>query len=338
MKSISHIALILLLALSSCETAQYFAVETIVPAEFTFPVPSPRIVVVNNAVTQPEDKGVEYLAGSRPLKGYTLQKDSAHWTFINSLGDYLNEANFFEEVLVYNIATKEGEAFLSSLPIRQEKAEQIVDEVNADALLLTDRLLFNLSQQIIGTDSYFSSIEIVCEGTFSLYDGLKKKISPPLVLSDTLKFSNYVGYDTILFLKKIPEVLLMESARKMAEKVTERYAPHWRSSTRVYYAGSDSRMKTAFAYAKNNRVPEAIALWEEIYSTTESNKRKGMAAINIAVAQEMAIGYTPAIEWVEKALNAYSKEKPDKVKEERQFATAYKKELEQLRRNILRLP
>lgn len=334
MKDVKYITLSFLLALASCATTERVTVETKIPGEVVFPVVSPRVVVVNNAAVQPPDNGVEYLLGNKVLRGYVLSKDSAYQVFTNALGEFLDGTGFFEEVFIYNEPVRTDAAFLQSRPIDPVKAGEIADDVNADALILADRLLFQLSQQIVGSDAYFSSIEVFCHGDFSIYSAAKGEITHTFNVVDSLKFNDYVGSDTTLFLRKIPRSLLLASAMRVAEKVGEKCAPHWEYSERLFYTGFDSRMRTAYAYAKKGRWPQAVEQWTDIYNNSD-RKRRGMAAVNIATAEEINNSYTSALSWVDRALNAYSEENPGKVEEETKYAAEYRERLERLRRGVL---
>ena len=46
--------------LSACSTINYVGIETYNPAEVTFPENVAKVLIVNNAVPQPEDAGYEF--------------------------------------------------------------------------------------------------------------------------------------------------------------------------------------------------------------------------------------------------------------------------------------
>lgn len=335
MKCKVFLGIFALVLLFSCETARQFTVETLTPTSVFYPVNSPRVVIVNNAVVQPADNGVEFYLDNMRIRCCELKKDSTIKKLIYFWANGLDWSDHFDEVLVYNYPLRTDDSFLASPPIHQDTAQKIANEVNADALLIVDRLLFRISQQVIGRDVYYSSSVLTCEGVFSVYLPDKKKITQTLILVDTLQHNRFAGTDTTMFLKWIPEHLLQLSTMRMAKIATMKFAPYWEYSERQFYTGPDSQLKTAYAYANKKRWPQAIEIWTRIYNSESNNKRRGKAAINIAVAEELNTGYTSAISWVDKALSAYAKEKADKVQEELQFATDYKKKLETLRSQLL---
>ena len=51
--------------LSACSTINYVGIETYNPAEVTFPENVAKVLIVNNAVPQPEDAGYEYTLRER---------------------------------------------------------------------------------------------------------------------------------------------------------------------------------------------------------------------------------------------------------------------------------
>ena len=53
--------------LSACSTINYVGIETYNPAEVTFPENVAKVLIVNNAVPQPEDAGYEYTLQGSPI-------------------------------------------------------------------------------------------------------------------------------------------------------------------------------------------------------------------------------------------------------------------------------
>ncbi len=318
--------------LSSCETKHYFVLETQQPAAITFPIVSPNIVIVNNAVIQPANSGIDYWAGNKYLSGHTLSKDSIHYYFIDLLAQYLDETHFFNDVLIYNNPLREDGSFLSSQPIPLDTILKITGNVQADVLISVDNLLFNISQILIGNEYIYSSIKTNGKVSLSIYfPGQQAESS--FVLTDSIKFGDFLNNDTTLMFKKIPEQLLREIAVNLSRKAVNHFVPYWSHSERVIYTGTDSEMKSAFAYAKKTHWDKASEIWENIFIYDKNNKRKGMSAMNIALSEEMKDQYTTALEWVKKAIDCYEKEKPASITEEYDFAMNYKKILERRIKN-----
>ena len=325
MKIFRFIALLLftVFVFAACNTTQNFTIETQMPAEVTFPVPSPRVVLANNAVIQPPKSGVELMYGKTHQAGYSLLKDSAHWACINYLGKELYDSNYFDDVLIYNYTLREDDSYLSTQPIAPNQITDITEDADADALISIDRLLFNVSQTILGNEYPFVSIEVTCRADFSVYLPGQSAPIASFSVADSLKFNDFVNNDSLLVYQHIPLNLLNRSASFIAEAATRKLAPYWEQSNRTIYSGIDSKMKQAFAYCKRNRWEEAVAIWENVYQYDKNQKKRGRAAINMAFSNELNDQYETALEWVNKALKAYDTQKPSGIQAEKEFALQY---------------
>ena len=326
---------LIVLTLTSCETVHYFAIDTQVPAEVTFPISHPRIVVVNNAVIQSADAGVKHSIKSKQVD-YPLPKDSAHWACIDYIGKMLDMTQYFEDVLIYNYSLREDQSFLSPLPISPENVKEITNDADADILISVDRLLFDVTQTIekkFSDQYHFLSTDIICGGVFSVYTPEKEKSLVSFSFTDTLSFGNFVNLDSALIFQELPQRRLYSASKNLAGKLTLLLAPYWERSERVIYSGLDTSMKHAFAYSTKDKWEDAIDIWKNVYQNNKNLKQRGKAATNIALAEEMRDNFDAALEWIEKALTVYTQEKPGKVKKEHKAALQYKETLE--KRKIL---
>ncbi len=323
MKRIHSILLFIVFVFFSCETPRYFSIEVQQPADVTFPVSSPKVVVVNNAVVQPENTGVIYKIGKNVMPPYALPKDTAHWACINYLGEELQKTGYFKDVLVYNYSLRNDDNFLQIEEIDPEKVEEIADGAQADALISVDKLLFKLTQTLLGDDYVHCSAQIEYIINYSVYIPGKEKPMMSSVLSDTLRYNDYMENDSAFVLKELPEALLMQTAWNISHEAALHFAPHWISSERLIYTGMSAQMKTAYAFATKNKWEEAGNVWKKLYESGKSKKQKGMIAINIAVSEEMQDRYSSALEWIKKARECYAQEKTPNVKEESAYADRY---------------
>ncbi len=328
MKTFLRISCFVLFAviLLSCETSHYFMVEIQKPAEISFMPPSPRIVVVDNAVTQPSDIGVDCYNGFKELTGYTLQKDTIHQIFTDILGQSLDNTHYFEEVLVYNTPLRTDNEYLAIQTISPEKADEILEDAGADALISVERLLFKNTLNLVGRD--FKHFNTDYSALFSIHFRKKEKPVSSFSIENSIQFKDFIDNDSLLIFQEIPQHLLRMSALQISEELAQRLTPHWEQSERVIYGGEDALMKTAYAFAKKEKWEEAISIWEDIYLNSKNNKRKGKAAINIALSKELKDNFISAGEWAQNALNCYALEKPESISKELEFATQYKKILE----------
>ena len=101
--------------LSACSTINYVGIETYNPAEVTFPENVAKVLIVNNAVPQPEDAGYEYTLQGEKQDTCKAKADSALFDACRTLGEAIVEASYFNDVLLYHDAVrKDNQAFLDT--------------------------------------------------------------------------------------------------------------------------------------------------------------------------------------------------------------------------------
>ena len=80
--------------LSACSTINYVGIETYNPAEVTFPENVAKVLIVNNAVPQPEDAGYEYTLQGEKQDTCKAKADSALFDACRTLGEAIVEASY----------------------------------------------------------------------------------------------------------------------------------------------------------------------------------------------------------------------------------------------------
>lgn len=137
--------------LSACSTINYVGIETYNPAEVTFPENVAKVLIVNNAVPQPEDAGYEYTLQGEKQDTCKAKADSALFDACRTLGEAIVEASYFNDVLLYHDAVrKDNQAFLDT-KLTQGQVVSLCDETGADAVISIDRLLFDMKKSCYGT-------------------------------------------------------------------------------------------------------------------------------------------------------------------------------------------
>ena len=81
--------------LSACSTINYVGIETYNPAEVTFPENVAKVLIVNNAVPQPEDAGYEYTFAGESRILAKRKRIVRCLTLCRTLGEAIVEASLF---------------------------------------------------------------------------------------------------------------------------------------------------------------------------------------------------------------------------------------------------
>ena len=92
--------------LASCSSVSYVGIDTYNPAEITFPKSVGKILVVNNAVPQPDDVGCEFSLFGDKVDTCKVKADSALFDVCRGLGRSMADMSYFNDVLLYHDAVR----------------------------------------------------------------------------------------------------------------------------------------------------------------------------------------------------------------------------------------
>ena len=157
--------------LSACSTINYVGIETYNPAEVTFPENVAKVLIVNNAVPQPEDAGYEYTLQGERQDTCKAKADSALFDACRTLGEAIVEASYFNDVLLYHDGVrKDNQAFLDT-KLTQGQVASLCDETGADAVISIDRLLFDMKKSVgtLGEGYVMGMIDVQMAGVIRSY-------------------------------------------------------------------------------------------------------------------------------------------------------------------------
>ena len=270
-KATPFLIIFLMALLSSCGGIQYFAVETREPARVNLPSNIFSLTIVNNVVQQPNDVGHDSIPiGHTQPERVQAASDSAAIFYTEALAQFLNEEDYFHQVLYYN------------KPLRK--------------LIIETKKRNHFRQQGYNYASMTGKIHSVLRVYLPTMDG---KV-PAVQYSDSIHWDGFDiqdgrAYADIMLPSR--EEAIKQLAIKAAEKMTYVFAPHWEMQDRWYYTHSNSSMREGEAYAKGSDWLNAIEKWKSVYNSRSKKLDKAKAANNIALAYEMSDDMQQALEW-----------------------------------------
>lgn len=336
------IALAILLITNGCAGIKYLTVETREPAQVTLPSNVLTVVIANNVVQQPDDVGHDLIPlGSKQVERVEASSDSIAIFYTEALAQFLNEEDYFREVLYYNIPLRDDDHFFQEQPLLPETMNKIREEAGSDAIISLDKLLIetdkeeHFRQQGYTYSRLTGKIHSVLRVYMPTMDG---KI-PTVQYSDSLVWEGFDIQDTRAYADAmIPsrEEAMKILAVNAAEKMTNVFAPHWEMQDRWYYTSSSSLMREGQVLAQKAQWAEAIKKWEAYYSARSNKRNKAKAAHNIALAYEMIGNMDDAYKWAETANELFIDQTGSNSLESRR-SQIYKIELERRRNNSNRL-
>jgi tetratricopeptide (TPR) repeat protein len=265
---------------------------------------------LNNTLTQPIEYGIERkLDGKSISSDYPLSLDSAAWSAIDEISYILGKSDFFNTVAVYNQSLRKDNEWLSILQLSTEQKNELFDIGNYNALLVVERLLFNLKEDVkpirSGVPSYeptvFADMRIVGIITCSMYAYGKENPVTTFNVQDSLFFKSMVFSDSLFLFKEIPEMYLEKLSNNLGAKAAKCFIPEWKQVDRFLFVSQNSRMREAVGYAANHRWANAESIWMTQLDNDNKPAKNVKIAYNLAMANEMQDKFESALEWVIKA-------------------------------------
>lgn len=306
--------------LTSCSSINYMGIETYNPAEITFPETVGRVLVVNNAVPQPDDVGCQLTLFGTKQDTCHVKADSALFYVCSGLGKAMVDVSFFNDVLLYKETVRKDDVYYEDKKLTSEEVTALCDETGADAVISIDRMLFESDKKVIAfAEGYLvGEIGVKMSGVIRSYLPDRSNPLATVYMTDSLYFSES-AYNQILLDQMLPtmESALCTSGEYIGMKASPNFVPHWSNETRWFYSGMGARWKEATAYARSEKWGKAAERWKQLFNNSTSWKTQAKAASNIALGFEMNSELKEAYEWANKSYELFKKNEGDESKNAR---------------------
>lgn len=294
--------------LSACGSLNYVGIQTYNPAEVTFPEGVSKVLVVNNAVPQPSDAGYQYKLYGMVQDTSRARADSALFDACRTLGKSIFDISFFDDVLLNHKVTRQDDQYMTDRKLTSEQVTALCEETGADAIISLDRLLFDMSRNVVAfSEGYvLGEVDVKIAGVLRSYLPGRDNPLATVYMADSIYWSE--SADNLNMLNRYlpaPEEALRAAGQFVGAKATPNFVPHWEDETRWYYGGSSAAWKEASAYAAAEKWDAAAGRWEYLYKTTSGWKGKAKAAANLALYSEMNTNLKEAYDWATKSFNLF---------------------------------
>ena len=237
---------------SACSTVEYIEIETYNPAGITFPKNVGKVLVVNNAVPQPDDVGYTYNLYGTVQDTARARADSALYDVCHSLGKSIMDVSFFDDVLLYHGGTRQDTKYLMDEKLAPEAVKELCRETGTDAIISIDRLLFRMEKNVAAFSEGFviGGVNVEITGTIRSYLPGRGKPLATVYVQDSVFWSESAdNMEQLKLYLPLPDEALRAAGQYIGTKVTPNFVPHWDSESRWFYKGERARWKEATAYA-----------------------------------------------------------------------------------------
>lgn len=300
----STLFLVSLGLLTACSTVNYIGIDTYNPAEITFPENITKILMVNNAVPQPHDRGYELTVSGLPQDTARVQTDSALFDACRSLGTAIVDAGYFKDVLLYDKPLRTDTVYYEDRKIPSAEIRLLCEENEADAVVALDRLLFDMerNEAELPKGYVMGTIDVKMAAVFRAYLPGREAPLATIYVADSLFWTEAApNLRTLGKILPAPEEAVRTAGQYLALKASPNFVPHWENETRWYFTGVSSAWKEASAYAAAEKWETAAERWQQLYAASSGWKPKARAASNLALAEEMKGDMQKAQEWASRS-------------------------------------
>lgn len=298
--------------LTACGSVNYIGIQTYNPAEVTFPKEVHRVLIVNNALPQPEKVGYQYKLFGTLQDTARAEADSALFDACAALGKSIVDVSFFDDILLYHDGTRQDSRYYEDEKLSSEVVTSLCEETGTDAIISIDRLLFEMEKNVVAFPEGFvaGNIDVKMAGVVRSYLPGREKPLAVVYVNDSIFWSE--SADNMEQLKVYlpnPTEALRAAGQYIGTKVTPNFVPHWENESRWYYTGMASSWKEASAYAASGKWEEAALRWKTMYNRSPGWSTRAKAASNLALYYEMDTKLKEAYEWATKSYNLFEKNK-----------------------------
>ena len=294
--------LLVLCSLSlSAQQQCYFSVDERYPAKRTELKNKQRILVVNNALTQPNDFGHTTMIDGESHNNVEVDLSRSVLYCLFTTTQSMESTGEFEAVELMDISQNHSTNYYSRTPLTFSQAERLCTDYQADALLTLNQLVLYDIVESFPTDegTYYAYLQAYAQSHWTIhYAGQPREVT--FTQADTLLWESRLYYTRAQSLNDLPsrQEALLYIARELGNRVGNSFSPSWQTTRRYIYdlpnlqAGLD-----AFRLQRWN---SAINQWLTMVDSKDK-KAAACAAANIAIAYEMLGDYASACDYAQRA-------------------------------------
>jgi len=306
----------------------FISIQVLRPAQMPLPADAKRILIVNNAVPQPNNYGLTVFSFGTKVKTKAVANDSLAFYYVQELLKRFNSTKGRQYSLLYLDAGKR-KTYLDESPISRYSLQNIADTTTADCIISLDKLLIN---SVMRSENYLGACRLTMDSqiwpTLRIYSADELQRPKVIRSQDSLYWEVYhssVNGAAAAF----PSMNLCykDLIAYNIDKITQQLLPSVEKVSRFYYYGNDINLREAARYVSLERWDDAAEIWKYVYSVEKSKKKKAYSAANLALYNELNDNFDKAIEWAQVAEKHFLSSGKTQMRYEAERITTYISEL-----------
>ena len=283
----------------------YFSVDERYPAERKQLQGKQRILVVNNALTQPSDFGHTTMVDGESHGNVEVNLSRSVLYCLFSATQSMELTGEFDAVELMDISQNHSTNYYSRTPLTFSQAEQLCADYQSDALLTLNQLVLYDIVESFPTDNgtYYAYLQAYAQSHWTIhYAGQSREVS--FTQADTLLWESNRHYTRTQSLSDLPsrQEALLYLSRELGQHIGSSFAPSWQTTRRYIYELPD--LHAGLGSFRMQRWNSAINQWITILDSKDK-KAAACAAANIAIAYEMLGDYASACDYAQRAIRLF---------------------------------
>ncbi len=279
----------------------YFSVDERYPAERTQLQGKQRILVVNNALTQPQDFGHSTILDGENTRNVEIDLSRSVLYCLFATTQSMESTGEFDAVELMDISQNHSTNYYSRTPLTFSQAERLCADYQADALLTLNQLVLYDIVESFPTDegTYYAYLQAYAQSHWTIhYAGQLREVT--FTQADTLLWESQLHYTRAQSLSDLPsrQEALLYLASELGNRMGSSFAPSWQTTRRYIYELPD--LQAGLDTFRLQRWNSAINQWINIVDSKDK-KAAACAAANIAIAYEMLGDYASACDYAQRA-------------------------------------
>ena len=294
--------LLVLCSLSlSAQQQWYFSVDERYPAERTQLHNKQLILVVNNALPQPNDFGHTTMIDGESQGNVEVDLSRSVLYCLFAATQTMESTGEFAAVELMDISQNHSTNYYARTPLTFSQAERLCADYQADALLTLNQLvLYDIVESFLTDErTFYAYLQAYAQSHWTIhYAGQSREVS--FTQSDTLLWESRLYYTRAQSLNDLPsrQEALLYLARELGNRLGSSFAPSWQTTRRYIYELPE--LQAGLDAFRLQRWNSAISQWLTI-AESKDKKAAACAAANIAIAYEMLGDYASACDYAQRA-------------------------------------
>ena len=279
----------------------FFSVDERYPAERQQLQGKQRILVVNNALTQPQDFGHSTILDGENKGNVEIDLSRSVLYCLFATTQSMESTGEFDAVELMDISQNHSTNYYTRTPLTFSQAERLCADYQADALLTLNQLVLYDVVESFPTDegTYYAYLQAYAQSHWTIhYAGQTREAT--FTQADTLLWESQLHYNRTQSLSDLPsrQEALLYLARELGNRMGSSFAPSWQTTRRYIYELPD--LQAGLDAFRLQRWNSAINQWLTIVDSKDK-KAAACAAANIAIAYEMLGDYASACDYAQRA-------------------------------------